>query len=76
MLDISKLEADLADLPSRYVVLVTGAGREYQEAKLMVLDNLCNKKKLDGIYVTQKTPVKKILPYFKKKNIPFIWLQA
>ncbi|OYT54857.1 MAG: hypothetical protein B6U72_01220 [Candidatus Altiarchaeales archaeon ex4484_2] len=69
MLDAGKLEADLSDLPSRYIILITGSGKEYQEAKLRVLDNLCNEKRINGIYVSQKTPVKKILSVFKKKGI-------
>ncbi len=69
MLDAGKLEADLSYLPGRCIILVTGSGKEYQEAKLRVLDNLCNEKGINGIYVSQKTPVKKILYLFKKNGI-------
>ncbi|MEA1924318.1 MAG: hypothetical protein U9M95_00455 [Candidatus Altiarchaeota archaeon] len=69
MLDVGKIEADLSELPSRHIILVTGSGREYQEAKLQVLDNLCNKKKIKGIYISQRTPVKKMLPSFMKNGI-------
>jgi|GEM_PF-3926817 len=69
MLDTGKLKTDLSDLPSRYIILLTGSGRDYQEAKWRVLDNLCNEKGINGIYVSQKTPVKKIQSVFNKKKI-------
>ena len=68
MLDINHLEKELGSLPKRYVVVLTGKGKPYNTAKLVVLDNLCNKKKLHGIYVSQKTPAKKMAEAMKKKK--------
>ncbi len=69
MLNIAKLEDDLSDLPMKYIVLVTGSGKEYQDAKFKVLENLCNTKKLYGIYVSQKIPIKKLLYLMRKMDI-------
>jgi len=69
MLNIAKLEDDLSDLPMKYIVLVTGSGEEYQDAKFKVLENLCNTKKLYGIYVSQKMPIKKLLYLMRKMDI-------